>query len=94
MNTSNRYYAAALVKQRAMHLEGQGNFYHERHIRQFCEYVDLIAAGIKKEIMAALPQIIANELKNSKYQIEVDKNSLRQVEQAIEQMFENVFGRR
>ena len=46
MNASNCYYAAALVKQRAMHLEGQGNFYHERHIRQFCEYVDLIAAGI------------------------------------------------
>ena len=77
-----------------MHLEGQGNFYHEQHIRQFCEYVDLIAAGIKEEIMAALPQIIANELKNPKYQIEVDKNSLRQVEQTIEQMFENIFGRR
>ena len=75
--------------------EGHGqNPYHSRHIDQFCAYADLVAESAKAEVIEMLPQLIEKYLKSPKWQVEVDENSLRTVQQKITSMLDGIFGRR
>ena len=76
----------ALVQKHAMRM-GNRNPYHNQHIDQFCAYADLIA---KAEALEVLEQY----LKSSRWQVEVDENSLRTVQQKISKMLDGLFGRR
>ena len=76
----------ALVQKHAMRM-GNRNPYHSGHIDQFCAYADLIA---KAEALEVLEQY----LKSPKWQVEVDENSLRTVQQKINKMLDGIFGRR
>ena len=76
----------ALVQKHAMRM-GNRNPYHNQHIDQFCAYADLIA---KAEALEVLEQY----LKSPRWQVEVDENSLRTVQQKISKMLDGIFGRR
>ena len=86
MSLSNHYKDMALVQKHAMRM-GNRNPYHSGHIDQFCAYADLIA---KAEALEVLEQY----LKSPKWQVEVDENSLRIVQQKINKMLDGLFGRR
>ena len=86
MSLSNHYKDMALVQKHAMRM-GSRNPYHSGHIDQFCAYADLIA---KAEALEVLEQY----LKSPRWQIEVDENSLRTVQQKISKMLDGIFGRR
>ena len=76
----------ALVQKHAMRM-GNRNPYHSGHIDQFCAYADLIA---KAEALEVLEQY----LKSPRWQVEVDENSLRTVQQKISKMLDGIFGKR
>ena len=76
-----------------MRMEGQ-NPYHFKHIDQFCSYADLVAESAKAEIMEMLPQMIEQYMKSPKWQVEVDENSLKRVQQKINSMLDGIFGKR
>ena len=76
----------ALVQKYAMRM-GNRNPYHNQHIDQFCAYADLIA---KAEALEVLEQY----LKSPRWQVEVDENSLRTVQQKISKMLDGIFGKR
>ena len=86
MSLSNHYKDMALVQKHAMRM-GNRNPYHSGHIDQFCAYADLIA---KAEALEVLEQY----LKSPKWQVEVDENSLRTVQQKISKMLDGIFGKR
>ena len=86
MSLSNHYKDMALVQKHAMRM-GNRNPYHNQHIDQFCAYADLIA---KAEALEVLEQY----LKSPRWQVEVDENSLRTVQQKISKMLDGIFGRR
>ena len=86
MSLSNHYKNMALVQKHAMRM-GNRNPYHNQHIDQFCAYADLIA---KAEALEVLEQY----LKSPRWQVEVDENSLRTVQQKISKMLDGIFGRR
>jgi len=86
LSLSNHYKDMALVQKHAMRM-GNRNPYHSGHIDQFCAYADLIA---KAEALEVLEQY----LKSPKWQVEVDENSLRTVQQKISKMLDGLFGRR
>ena len=86
MSLSNHYKNMALVQKHAMRM-GNRNPYHNQHIDQFCAYADLIA---KAEALEVLEQY----LKSPRWQIEVDENSLRTVQQKISKMLDGIFGKR
>ena len=86
MSLSNHYKNMALVQKHAMRM-GNRNPYHSGHIDQFCAYADLIA---KAEALEVLEQY----LKSPRWQVEVDENSLRTVQQKISKMLDGIFGRR
>jgi len=93
--TSKHYRDRAYVQKRVMMAEGHGqNPYHSRHIDQFCAYADLVAESAKAEVIEMLPQLIEKYLKSPKWQVEVDENSLRTVQQKITSMLDGIFGRR
>ena len=93
--TSKHYRDRAYVQKRVMIAEGHGqNPYHSRHIDQFCAYADLVAESAKAEVIEMLPQLIEKYLKSPKWQVEVDENSLRTVQQKITSMLDGIFGRR
>ncbi len=86
MSLSNHYKDMALVQKHAMRM-GNRNPYHSGHIDQFCAYADLIA---KAEALEVLEQY----LKSPRWQVEVDENSLRTVQQKISKMLDGIFGKR
>ena len=86
MSLSNHYKNMALVQKHAMRM-GNRNPYHSGHIDQFCAYADLIA---KAEALEVLEQY----LKSPRWQVEVDENSLRTVQQKISKMLDGIFGKR
>ena len=73
-------------------MEGQ-NPYHFKHIDQFCSYADLVAESAKAEIIEMLPQMIEQYMKSPKWQVEVDENSLKRVQQKINSMLDSIFGK-
>ena len=75
-----------------MRMEGQ-NPYHFKHIDQFCAYADLVAESAKAEIIEMLPQMIEQYMKSPKWQVEVDENSLKRVQQRINSMLDSIFGK-
>ena len=75
-----------------MRMEGQ-NPYHFKHIDQFCSYADLVAESAKAEIIEMLPQMIGQYMKSPKWQVEVDENSLKRVQQRINSMLDSIFGK-
>ena len=75
-----------------MRMEGQ-NPYHFKHIDQFCSYADLVAESAKAEIIEMLPQMIEQYMKSPKWQVEVDENSLKRVQQKINSMLDSIFGK-
>ena len=89
MSLSNHYKDMALVQKHAMRM-GNRNPYHSGHIDQFCAYADLVAESVKAEILEALPR----HLKSPRWQVEVDENSLRTVQQKISKMLDGLFSRR
>ena len=68
-----------------------GNPYHGRHISQFCDYADATAAGaaeeVKKEIPGAVQQEVSKQLSKQKVQVEVDKQSVKAAQKAINDLF-------
>ena len=86
MSLSNHYKNMALVQKHAMRT-GNRSPYHSGHIDQFCDYADLIA---KAEALEVLEQY----LKSPRWQVEVDENSLRTVQQKISKMLDGIFGKR
>jgi len=86
LSLSKHYRDMALVQKHAMRM-GNRNPYHSGHIDQFCAYADLIA---KAEALEVLEQY----LKSPKWQVEVDENSLRTVQQKISKMLDGLFSRR
>ena len=67
------------------------NPYHGQHIQQFCEYADAVAEGaaedIKKEIPAAVKDEVHKQLISRKVEIEIDKQSMKKAQKAIEDVF-------
>ena len=67
------------------------NPYHGQHIQQFCEYADAVAEGaaedIKKEIPAAIKDEVHKQLTSRKVEIEIDKQSMKKAQKAIEDVF-------
>ena len=67
------------------------NPYHGQHIQQFCEYADTVAEGaaedIKKEIPAAVKDEVHKQLTSRKVEIEIDKQSMKKAQKAIEDIF-------
>ena len=95
MSLSKHYRDRAYVQKRVMMAEGQGqNPYHSRHIDQFCAYADLVAESAKAEIIEMLPKLFEQYLKSPTWQVEVDENSLKRVQQKINSMLDGIFGRR
>ena len=92
MYSSNQYRALAETRKHAMRMEGQ-NPYHFKHIDQFCSYADLVAESVKAEIIEMLPQMIEKYMKSPKWQVEVDENSLKRVQQKINNMLDGIFGK-
>lgn len=74
--------------------QGEGNPYHIRHVQQYCDYVDSAIAQAKKEILAELPRLVMEIVKQPKVQVEVDENSLKRIQQKISSMLDSIFGRR
>lgn len=70
---------------------GSDNPYHGQHIQQFCEYADAVAEGaaedIKKEIPAAVKDEVHKQLTSRKVEIEIDKQSMKKAQKAIEDVF-------
>lgn len=70
---------------------GSDNPYHGQHIQQFCEYADAVAEGaaedIKKEIPAAVKDEVHKQLTSRKIEIEIDKQSMKKAQKAIEDVF-------
>ena len=68
-----------------------GNPYHGRHISQFCDYADATAAGaaeeVKKEIPSAVKEEVNRQLSKQKVQVEVDKQSVKAAQKAINDLF-------
>jgi len=68
-----------------------GNPYHGRHINQFCDYADATAAGaaeeVKKEIPGVVQQEVSKQLSKQKVQFEVDKQSVKAAQKAINDLF-------
>ena len=68
-----------------------GNPYHGRHISQFCDYADATAAGaaeeVKKEIPGVVQQEVSKQLSKQKVQVEVDKQSVKAAQKAINDLF-------
>ena len=64
-----------------------GNPYHGQHIREFCAYADATAQGaaeeVKKEIPAVVQQEVSKQLSKPKVEIEVDKQSVKAAQKAI-----------
>ena len=89
MSLSKHYRDMALVQKHAMRM-GSRNPYHNQHIDQFCAYADLMAESAKAEVIEMLPRL----LKSPKWQVEVDENSLRTVQQKINKMLDGLFSRR
>ena len=95
MSLSNHYKDMALGQKHVMRMENHGNNpYHSRHIDQFCSYADLVAESAKAEVIEMLPRLIEQYLKSPRWQVEVDENSLRTVQQKISKMLDGLFGRR
>ena len=95
MSLSKHYRDMALGQKHVMRMENHGNNpYHSRHIDQFCEYADLVAESAKAEVIEMLPRLIEEYLKSPRWQVEVDENSLRTVQQKISKMLDGIFGRR
>lgn len=97
MSLSKHYRDRAFVQKQVMKAEGQNpnnNPYHDRHIDQFCAYVDLVAEGVKAEIMEMLPNLIEQYMKSPKWQVDVDESSLKRVQQKINNMLDGIFGKR
>ena len=67
------------------------NPYHGMHIQQFCEYADAVAEGaaddVKKEIPAAVKDEVHKQLTSRKVEIEIDKQSMKKAQKAIEDVF-------
>ena len=67
------------------------NPYHGQHIQQFCEYADAVAEGaaedIKKEIPNAVKDEVHKQLTSRKVEIEIDKQSMKKAQKAIEDVF-------
>ena len=67
------------------------NPYHGQHIQQFCEYADAVVEGaaedIKKEIPAAVKDEVYKQLTSRKVEIEIDKQSMKKAQKAIEDVF-------
>ena len=67
------------------------NPYHGQHIQQFCEYADAVAEGaaedIKKEIPAVVKDEVHKQLTSRKVEIEIDKQSMKKAQKAIEDVF-------
>ena len=67
------------------------NPYHGQHIQQFCEYADAVAEGaaedVKKEIPAAVKDEVHKQLTSRKVEVEIDKQSLKKAQKAIEDVF-------
>lgn len=74
--------------------QGEGNPKHMRHVQLYCDYVDSAVAQAKKEILAELPRLVMEIVKQPKVQVEVDENSLKRVQQKISSMLDSIFGRR
>lgn len=70
---------------------GSDNPYHGQHIQQFCEYADAVAEGaaedIKKEIPAAVKDEVHKQLTSRKVEIEIDNQSMKKAQKAIEDVF-------
>ena len=70
---------------------GSDNPYHGQHIQQFCEYADAVAEGaaedIKKESPAAVKDEVHKQLTSRKVEIEIDKQSMKKAQKAIEDVF-------
>ena len=68
-----------------------GNPYHGRHISQFCDYADATAAGaveeVKKEIPGVVQQEVSKQLSKQKVSVEVDKQSVKAAQKAINDLF-------
>ena len=68
-----------------------GNPYHGRHISQFCDYADATAAGaaeeVKKEIPSVVQQEVSKQLSKQKVSVEVDKQSVKAAQKAINDLF-------
>ena len=71
------------------------NPYHGQHIHQFCEYADAVAEGaaedVKKEIPAAVKDEVHKQLTSRKVEVEVDKQSLKKAQKAIDDLFKRLF---
>ena len=67
------------------------NPYHGHHIQQFCEYADAVAEGaaedVKKEIPDAVKDEVHKQLTSRKVEIEIDKQSMKKAQKAIEDVF-------
>ena len=67
------------------------NPYHGQHIQQFCEYADAVAEGaaedVKKEIPDAVKDEVHKQLTSRKVEIEIDKQSMKKAQKAIEDVF-------
>jgi hypothetical protein len=74
--------------------QGEGNPKHIRHVQLYCDYVDNAVAQAKKEILAELPRLVMECIKQPKVQVEVDENSLKRVQQKISSMLDGFFRRR
>ena len=74
--------------------QGEGNPKHMRHVQLYCDYVDNAIAQAKKEILAELPRLVMECLKQPKVQVEVDENSLKRVHQKVSSLLDSIFGKR
>lgn len=91
MNTGK---ARASVIKHGMQMEttmSGGNQFHGRHINQFCDYADATAAGaaeeVKKEIPGVVQQEVSKQLSKQKVSVEVDKQSVKAAQKAINDLF-------
>ena len=74
--------------------QGEGNPKHIRHVQLYCDYVDSAVAQAKKEILAELPRLVMECIKQPKVQVEVDENSLKRVHQKVSSLLDSIFGKR
>ena len=87
MNTSKAHASAIKHAMQMGATMNGGNPYHGQHINQFCEYADATAEGaaeeVKKEIPAVVEQEVSKQLSKQKVQIEIDKQSAKKAQKAI-----------
>ena len=62
------------------------NPYHAQHIRDLCNYADAAAEEVMEEIPLAVQKEVGKQLAGNKVQVEIDKQSMKKAQKAIDEM--------